>query len=144
MPPAQYVIQGQKVTLPDDATLLSASTLALQTLSHLVPTLHLFKYANAAVSRLQSSTNAASTDGSSPAPHERASRWWATEAHEGRTLREDSDMRAVLKAAGLGIEPEMKEDDAVVRAEGQLLSSAKTAVKFLQEQGSVPSGLWMP
>ncbi len=133
------------MTLPDDATLLSASTLALQTLSHLVPTLHLFKYANAAVSRLQSSTNAAaSTDGSRPPPHERASRWWATEAHEGRTLREDADMRAVLTAAGLGIEPEAKEGDAVVRPDGQLLSSAKTAVKFLQEQGSVPSGLWMP
>lgn len=130
------------MTLPDDATLLSASTLALQTLSHLVPALHLFKYANAAVMRIQS--NAAGTDDTSPAPHERASRWWAAEAHEGRALREDAAMRAVLTAAGLSIEPEVKEGDAVVRPEGQLLSSAKTAVKFLQEQGSVPSGLWMP
>lgn len=121
----------------------------MQTLQHLVPTLHLLKYANAAIMRLQSSASASEegkaaseTKHEEDSVHARATKWWAGEAREGQILREDADVKKILKAAGLGVDPEVKEGEVVVEPEGQLLVSAKMAVAFLQEQGAKPSEMW--
>jgi hypothetical protein len=146
LPPPQFQLQGQNIALPADATLASTSALTMQTLQHLVPTLHLLKYANAAIMRLQSSASASeekkAASDTQPSVHARATKWWAEEAREGQILRDDADLRKILKAAGLGVDPEVKEGDAVVEPEGPLLVSAKMAVAFLQEQGAKPSEMW--
>ncbi|KAF9486276.1 hypothetical protein BDN70DRAFT_870372 [Pholiota conissans] len=148
LPPAQFQLQGQQVMLPPDATLTSTSALTMGTLQHLVPTLHLLKYANAAVMRLQSPSPFSSSPASTgkgeteESVHARATRWWAEEAREGEILRTDEDMRKILEAVGLSTEPEVKEGDVVVQPEGKLAESARMMVNFLQEQGSVPSEMW--
>lgn len=92
--------------------------------------------------RTQAENSADAASGEKKAPHERATEWWAEEAREGRVLREDEGVRQILKGAGLSVEPEVRDGETVVQPEGQLLLSAKMAVKFLKEQGAVPSGLW--
>ncbi|KAF8191147.1 hypothetical protein BJ912DRAFT_1058397 [Pholiota molesta] len=107
LPPPQFQLQGQNIALPADATLASTSALTMQTLQHLVPTLHLLKYANAAIMRLQSSASASgenkAASDTQPSVHARATKWWAEEAREGQILRDDADLTKILKAAGLGV-----------------------------------------
>jgi len=136
------------------------SSMTLQTLGHLVPTLHLLKYTNAAVMRSQdehepglsasearSGTASPNREPSStptlePSPLARASQWWAQEAREGTIIRNDENVRRVLKNAGLGLDDAVKEGDEIVQQEGQLLASARKAVAVLKEQGARPSEHW--
>ena len=133
LPPAQFKLPGQGPMLPEDATLGQTSTLAMDTLGHLVPTLHLLKYTHAAVMRSQGEEKSLAS---------KANQWWAEEAREGQIARDDEEVQKVLKATGLGLDKEIKTGDEVVQPEGPLLVSARMAVSFLKEQGAKPSQHW--
>lgn len=158
--PPQYQLQGQRSGLPPNITLNQMSSMTLQTLGHLVPTLHLLKYTNAAVMRSQddhldfSATEAPSgyvSPNREPSPTAkiepsllaRASQWWAQEAREGSIIRNDENVRRVLKNAGLGLDDAIKEGDEIIQPDGQLLASARKAVAVLKEQGARPSEHWI-
>ena len=132
--------------------------MTLQTLAHLLPTLHLLKYTHGAVMRLQAETSSSpssspectgnhdeepfSTRSSpSPSPHALATEWWAEEAREGRTIRTNKEVLQLLKEDGLTSEDEGGGTAEV--PEGHLLLSAKMAVKMLKEQGARPSNHWV-
>jgi hypothetical protein len=138
--------------------------MTLQTLGHLLPTLHLLKYTHGAVMRSQtensssSSSSSASTEvaasqedgrrsprfssSSSPSPHALATEWWADEAREGHTIRTNQEVLYLLKRDGL-ISEEVSDEGGVAEVpEGHLLLSAKMAVKMLKEQGARPSEHW--
>jgi hypothetical protein len=147
--------------------------MTMETLAHIVPTLHLLKYAHAAVMRSQSpqppppgaSTSSADPNNTTndehnqreeakdsersshpqPSLHTLASRWWATEAFEGHVVRTDPGVATVLKSVGLGLDAELKDPTTgeVVQPEGQLKASATKAVDFLKDQGGKPSAHWV-
>jgi hypothetical protein len=132
--------------------------MTLQTLGHLLPTLHLLKYTHGAVMRLQgdnsSSSPSASSTGShdeepfpgrssSSSPHALATEWWADEAREGRIIRTNEEVLHLLKEDGLTSEDIPNEGGGVADLpEGHLLLSAKMGVKMLKEQGGRPSNHW--
>lgn len=132
--------------------------MTLDTISHIVPTLHLLKYVHAAVMRSQSPIDPNTSDSDNtgqgepkepkpeptPSLHTLASRWWATEALEGQIVRTDPNVASVLKSVGLGLDDEQKNPSTgeVVQPEGQLKTSARVAVDFLKEQGGKPSPHW--
>ncbi|KDR68364.1 hypothetical protein GALMADRAFT_257008 [Galerina marginata CBS 339.88] len=139
LPPARYQLQGQNAVVPPDATLTQVSNMTLKTLGHLLPTLHLLKYSHAAVMRSQSPTDEATA----ASLHSRAAEWWRDEGREGEVVRSDENVQKILKGAGLGVDEESKEGDAVIEPEGKLLNSAKIAVNMLKEQGGPPSEHWV-
>ncbi|KAH9477466.1 hypothetical protein JR316_0009681 [Psilocybe cubensis] len=146
LPPSRFQMQGQGgPVLPDGITLNQISNMTLKTLGHLVPTLHLLKYSHAAIMRSQPSS-ADAEDSSTPSQHlhARASEWWREERREGDIVRNDANVRHVLKASGLSLDDEVKaEDGSVVQPEGPLLNSAKIAANMLKEQGAPPSEFWV-
>ncbi|KAF9566536.1 hypothetical protein CPC08DRAFT_682401 [Agrocybe pediades] len=142
LPPSRFQLQGQQTLIPPNATLSHVSNLTLKTLGHLMPTLHLLKYSHASIMRSQSPSSSAES-GEDGNLHAQASEWWREEAREGSIVRSDEDVRKVLKASGLSMDEEVKDGDAVVQPEGQLLTSAKMAVSMLQEQGAPPSEHWI-
>lgn len=159
LPPAQYQLPGQNFKLPPDVTLSQAAKMTVDTISHIVPTLHLLKYVHAAVMRSQSppDPNTTQQEGSeseasnsepkpepTPSLHTLASRWWATEALEGHIVRTDPNVTSVLKSVGLGLDDEQKDTSTgkVVHPEGQLKTSARMAVDHLKEHGGKPSSHW--
>lgn len=138
--------------LPEGITLNQISNMTLKTLGHLVPTLHLLKYSHAAIMRSQpvpttlEPTDGAATPASTAQPslHARASEWWREESREGSVVRNDANVRHVLKASGLSLDEEVKaEDGSVTQPEGPLLNSAKIAANMLKEQGGPPSEHWV-
>jgi len=154
--PSPYEHKGKEL-IPPDITLNEITTMTLQTMGHLVPTLHLLKYTHAAVMRSQgdrpfSASTASDESGgegtpsrSTPlppesSPHALATEWWADEAREGRLICADNSVREVLKLDGLGSDDVNKETGL---PQGQLLLSAKMAVKMLKEQGARPSEHWV-
>jgi hypothetical protein len=153
LPPAQYQLQGQNPKLPPDATLSQAAQMTVDTISHLIPTLHLLKYVHAAVMRSQPAIDLNMNDSAEqgelkepkPSLHTLASRWWATEAQEGQIVRTDPNVTSVLKSVGLGLDDEHKNPTTgeVVHPEGQLKTSARMAVEFLKEHGGKPSPHWV-
>ncbi|KIM42207.1 hypothetical protein M413DRAFT_129174 [Hebeloma cylindrosporum] len=160
LPPAQYQLQGQTPRLPENATLSQAAKSTIDTIAHIVPTLHLLKYVHAAVMRSQDPINPNTTTAhhereqeaekaaqptSSPSLHTLASTWWATEAHEGHIVRTDPTVTSVLKSVGLSLDDEQKDPTTgdILLPEGQLKTSARMAVEFLKEQGGKPSPYWV-
>jgi hypothetical protein len=131
--------------------------MTIDTISHLMPTLHLLKYVHAAVMRSQSPMDPNTNDSAAeqgepkeskepkPSLHTLASRWWATEAQEGQIVRTDPNVTSVLKSVGLGLDDEQKNPTTgeVVHPEGQLKTSARMAVEFLKEHGGKPSPHWV-
>ena len=125
------------------------SAMTLQTLSHLLPTLHLLKYTHGAIMRLQGQ-NSSSSSAEEPlsstqplSPHALATQWWADEAKEGLAIRTNKEVLHLLKENGLTLGDTSNEGEIPEVPEGQLLFSAKMAVKMLREQGSRPSDHWM-
>ena len=135
------------------------STMTLQTLNHLLPTLHLLKYTHGAVMRSQgdgvlvssptsedghieaASSNPTSTPSSEPSLHALSTQWWAEEAREGRIVRTDRNLRKELKLNGL-IDDEEEEGKFSELPDGQLLLGAKMAINMLKERGVRPSEHW--
>ena len=155
-PPGSYSpLQGHNLSIPPNVTFNQMSNMTLQTLGHLLPTLHLLKYTHGAVMRLQAETPSSSSSSPSPegpfstrsspslSPHALATEWWADEAREGHTIRTNKEVLQLLKEDGLtsGDVPEEGGETAEV-PEGHLLLSAKMAVKMLKEQGARPSNHW--
>lgn len=139
---AQYQIQGLNASTLQQTPLSQLMSKTLQTLNHLVPTLHLIKYSHAAIMRSQ---NTAST----PSLHSLSTQWWAEEANEGSIIRNDANVRNIMRSAGLSfdeavIEPATAngEERKIKQEEGGLLTSAKKAVEMLKEQGGGRSEHW--
>lgn len=88
-----------------------------------------------------STTSSPSASISEPSYFARASKWWAEEAREGYVIRNDPHLRDLLKRNGLSLDEASQEDDNQV-PEGQLLTSARVAVRMLKEQGARPSEHW--
>jgi hypothetical protein len=154
----RFQFQGQELSIPPNVTLSQMSTMTLQTLNHLLPTLHLLKYTHGAVMRSQgegvsaSSSSPTSGDGhieavssnptSTPSSlHALSTQWWAEEAREGRIVRTDRKLREELKLNGL-ISEEGEEGEFSELPDGQLLLGAKMAINMLKERGVRPSEHW--
>jgi len=111
-----------------DPTVLLAQ--AHQTLAHLLPTLHVLKYAHAASMRV-------------PALRARVGAWWAEERRVGSWILSDGDdhgvktvsVRSVARGLGVGFDEAGKE-------EGKLRTNAKAAVGGLMADGLRPSQHW--
>jgi len=69
--------------------------MTMQTLNHLVPTLHLIKYSHATIMRSQNTKTSESTDSTNTTPslHSIATKWWAEEAKEGSIVRNDENIQ---------------------------------------------------
>lgn len=157
---SQYQIQGLNV---QQMPLSQLTSTTMHTLNHLVPTIHLIKYSHAAIMRSQNNGESSptkqkkknqeiiflnpiseSTTASTSSPHSRATQWWAEEAREGSIVRNDENVRKIMRSAGWSF------DEAVIEAEGKknqeegtLLTNAKKAVEKLKEQGGVKSDHWV-
>ncbi|KAF8156855.1 hypothetical protein B0H34DRAFT_710809 [Crassisporium funariophilum] len=154
--PMQFHLQGQNGQTPQhqhqQPTLPQLTAQTLQTLNHLVPTLHLLKYVHAAVMRSQSasssSNSAARESEGEMSIHARASQWWAHESREGASITSDPGVRNVMRAAGLSLDPATPNANANAEGgkteDGALLKSAKMAVGMMIKQGGVPSEHWVP
>ncbi|KAG6872584.1 hypothetical protein C0995_008651 [Termitomyces sp. Mi166 len=103
-----------------------------QTLSHLLPSLHLLSYGQAATMRV-------------PELRKRASSWWEEEARVGAWIREDgaenSDSRQSVRSVARGLGISFDEGGEGVE-EGKLRSSAKVMTKVLMIDGLKPSPHW--
>jgi hypothetical protein len=159
----RFQFQGQELSIPPNVTLSQMSTMTLQTLNHLLPTLHLLKYTHGAVMRSQgegvsasssssptsgdghieaASSNPTSTPSSDPSLHALSTQWWAEEAREGRIVRTDRKLREELKLNGLISEEEVEEGEFSELPDGQLLLGAKMAINMLKERAVRPSEHW--
>jgi len=138
--PAQYQIQGLNTSTLQQTPLSQLTSMTLQTLNHLVPTLHLIKYTHAAVMRSQSSSTTQSTTPSSSL-HSIATQWWAEEAREGSIIRNDENVKKIMRSAGLSFDEAVAEE-TIKQEEGGLLTNAKKAVEMLKEQGGGKSEHW--
>lgn len=108
-----------------------------QTMTHLVPALHLIKYAQAAVMRV-------------PELRTRATTWWEEEARVGAWIRDDgaenedgnqgssSSVRSVARALGTSFD---KAGEGI--EQGKLRASANIATKVLIKDGFPPSEHWV-
>ena len=135
----------------------------MQTLNHLVPTLHLIKYTHATIMRSQNTTNTgksfsptffkkfntpfaeseSTTTPSTPSLHSLATKWWSQESQEGSIVRSDETVRKIMKTAGWGFDQAVLDDEGkVVEKEGSLLTNAKRAVEMLK-QGGTKSDHWV-
>lgn len=112
---------------PTDHTGSSLETAALlvntqRSLSHLLPSLHLLKYAQAATMRV-------------PSLRRRAGRWWEEEARVGSLIRDDDhgagSVRDVARALDLSFD-----DASGGREEGKTLLNARMAVRGLLNEGT--------
>ena len=144
------------------------ASMTLQTLNHLVPALHLIKYSHATIMRSQKNTPNTgeffippfkkkkspkkttfdfpeSTDSSTSTPslHSLASKWWAEEAHEGSIVRNDENIKKIMRSAGWSFdETVIDAEGKEIQKEGALLINAKKAVEMLK-QGGVKSEHWV-
>ena len=139
----------------------------MQTLNHLVPTLHLIKYTHATIMRSQNTTNTGkkfpylsfrqkkkithfsesesttTTTSNTPSLHSLATKWWSQESQEGSIVRSDETVRKIMKTAGWGFDQAVVDDEGkVVEKEGSLLTNAKRAVEMLK-QGGTKSDHWV-
>ncbi|KAG6816346.1 hypothetical protein H0H87_006761 [Tephrocybe sp. NHM501043] len=107
-----------------------------QAMTHLLPSLHLLKYGQAAMMRV-------------PELHTRASGWWKEEARVGAWIREDesegskagarASVRGVARALGTSFD-----EAGEGMEEGKLRTSAKVMTKVLMIDGLKPSTHWQP
>lgn len=79
-----------------------------------------------------------------PSLHSLTSQWWAQEAHEGFIVRNDENVRDIMRSAGLSFDEAVVDDEGkVTQQEGVLLTNVKKAVEILKEQGGVKSEHWV-
>ena len=74
-----------------------------------------------------------------------ASKWWAEEAQEGSIVRNDENVKRIMRSAGWGFDEAVIDADdegKVIQKEGTLLTNAKKAVEILK-QGGVKSDHWV-
>ena len=89
------------------------------------------------------STNSSTTN--TPSLHSLASKWWAEEAQEGSIVRNDENVKRIMRSAGWGFDEAVIDADdegKVIQKEGTLLTNAKKAVEILK-QGGVKSDHWV-
>jgi len=111
------------------------TSMTMQTLNHLVPTLHLIKYSHASIMRSQNTDTISTTI--TPSLHSLATKWWAEEAHEGSVIRNDENIQRIMRAAGWGFDEAVVDAEGkVIQKEGTLLTNAKKAVEMLKQGGS--------
>lgn len=117
---------------PEDVAAALAQTHG--TLLHLLPALHLLKYAGSAAMRV-------------PALRARAAAWWEEEERVGGWIRADGvesgggevSVRSVAKGLDLSFE-----EGGEGREDGKLLVSARMAARALLDDGLRPSEHWRP
>jgi hypothetical protein len=106
-----------------------------QTLTHLLPALHVLKYAHAASMRV-------------PVLRTRVGAWWAEERRVGSWILNDGkdgsgmnnpSVRSVARGLGIGFDEGIHQDG---REEGKLRTNAKAAVGGLMADGLKPSQHW--
>jgi len=116
------------------------TSMTIQTLNHLVPTLHLIKYSHAAIMRSQN-TN---TESTTPSLHSLSTKWWAEEAQEGAIVRNDDNIKKIMRSAGWSFDEAVIDpvEGKVTQKEGTLLTNAKKAVEILK-QGGAKSDHWV-
>jgi hypothetical protein len=137
----------------------------IQTANHLTSALHLIKYSHAAIMRSQKNTSTgehpnqprklnffnsklaiseSTTTTTTPSLHSLASQWWAEEAHEGSIVRNDENVRNIMRSAGWSFDEAVVDAEGkVTQPEGALLTNAKNAVEMLKAQGGVKSEHWV-
>lgn len=78
-----------------------------------------------------------------PSLHSLATQWWAEEAREGSIVRNDENVRKIMKSAGWSFDEAVSDVEGKTKQEeGALLTNAKKAVESLKVQGGVRSEHW--
>ena len=91
----------------------------------------------------ESETASTTTTTTTPSLHSLATKWWAEEAHEGSVVRNDENIRNIMRSAGWGFDEAILDDEGkVTQKEGTLLTNAKRAVEMLK-QGGAKSEHWV-
>jgi len=142
-PPPSTNVHSAPSQNQNQAPLDQLTTMTMQTLNHLVPTLHLIKYSHASIMRSQNSNTGSGSSTTTPSLHSIASKWWAEEAQEGSIIRNDENVKNIMRSAGWSFDEAVVDADGkVIQTEGGLLTNAKKAVGMLK-QGGAKSDHWV-
>jgi hypothetical protein len=73
-----------------------------------------------------------------------STKWWAEEAQEGSIVRNDDNIKKVMRSAGWSFDEAVVDpvEGKVTQKEGTLLTNAKKAVEILK-QGGAKSDHWV-